>query len=82
MQWWEIVLWTLWVFWGCLAGFGLWLMRRMDIDDEFELPEDHWRADREFTVGGYAIIYGWILFSIIWVGWNGIVLVELYNLFG
>ena len=67
---WEIALWIIWILWGVLAGFGLWLMIQMDKDDEFEDDSHHWRSDAEFVWTGYAIIYGWLVFSLIWVGIN------------
>lgn len=67
---WEISLWILWILWGLLTGFGLWLMHRMDQEDKYEDPDIHWRVDREAVWTGYAIIYGWFAFSVIWIGIN------------
>ena len=67
---WEIALWTLWILWGLLTGFGLWLMYRMDQDDRYEDADIHWRADQETVWTGHAIIYGWIAYSIVLLSLN------------
>ncbi len=67
---WEIALWIFWILWGLLAGFGLWLMRAMDQDHLYEDEDIHWRSDQETVWTGYAIIYGWLLYSVLWLGYN------------
>ena len=67
---WEWIVWIIWILWGILTGFGLWIIVQMDKDDEFEDDSHHWRQDREMVLTGQVIIYGWVIFSVIWIGIN------------
>jgi ABC-type Fe3+ transport system permease subunit len=81
MSTWEIIVWMVWIIWGLLAALGIWIMHYMDKEDRYELPEDHWRRQsREATITGQVIIWGWVVFSVLWIGFQGTVIYKTYNL--